>query len=70
MDEGCLSNLRFADDVVLFLDSIAEVEAMPVELKAEKRIGLRLNRKKCSSRRAFTETEKELNALASMLSTH
>ncbi|KAK6755348.1 hypothetical protein RB195_013992 [Necator americanus] len=42
-----LSNLRFADDIVLFSSSTNEAETMLNELNEEgKRIGLRINRKK------------------------
>ncbi|KAK6760849.1 hypothetical protein RB195_022061 [Necator americanus] len=47
VDGRFLSNLRFADDIVLFSSSINEAETMLNELnEAGKRIGLRINRKK------------------------
>ncbi|KAK6765464.1 hypothetical protein RB195_025399 [Necator americanus] len=47
VDGRFLSNLRFADDIVLFSSSTNEAETMLNELnKAGKRIGLRINRKK------------------------
>ncbi|KAK6754735.1 hypothetical protein RB195_013615 [Necator americanus] len=47
VDASFLSNLRFADDIVLFLSSTNEAEAMLNELsKAGKKIGLRINREK------------------------
>ncbi|KAK6726965.1 hypothetical protein RB195_004953 [Necator americanus] len=47
VDGRFLSNLRFADDIVLFSCSTNEAETMLNELnEAEKRIGLRINRKK------------------------
>ncbi|KAK6745401.1 hypothetical protein RB195_011870 [Necator americanus] len=47
VDGRFLSNLRFADDIVLFSSSTNEAESMLNELnEAEKRIGLRINRKK------------------------
>ncbi|KAK6750351.1 hypothetical protein RB195_002369 [Necator americanus] len=46
-DGRFLSNLRFADDIVLFSSSTNEAETMLNELnEAGKRIGLRINRKK------------------------
>ncbi|KAK6748620.1 hypothetical protein RB195_001315 [Necator americanus] len=47
VDGRFLSNLRFADDIVLFSSSTNEAETMLNELnEAGKRIGLRINRKK------------------------
>ncbi|KAK6761046.1 hypothetical protein RB195_022203 [Necator americanus] len=47
VDGRFLSNLRFADDIVLFSSSTSEAETMLSELnEAGKRIGLRINRKK------------------------
>ncbi|KAK6763962.1 hypothetical protein RB195_024337 [Necator americanus] len=47
VDGRFLSNLRFADDIVLFSSSTNEAETMLNKLnEAEKRIGLRINRKK------------------------
>ena len=47
VDGRFLSNLRFADDIVLFSNSTNEAETMLNELnEAGKRIGLRINRKK------------------------
>ncbi|KAK6725892.1 hypothetical protein RB195_004300 [Necator americanus] len=47
VDGRFLSNLRFADDIVLFSSSTSEAETILNELnEAEKRIGLRRNRKK------------------------
>ncbi|KAK6740930.1 hypothetical protein RB195_009029 [Necator americanus] len=47
VDGRFLSNLRFADDIVLFSSSTNEAEIMLNELnETEKRIGLRINRKK------------------------
>ncbi|KAK6764292.1 hypothetical protein RB195_024566 [Necator americanus] len=47
VDGRFLSNLRFADDIVLFSSSTNEAETMLSELnEAGKRIGLRINRKK------------------------
>lgn len=47
VDGRFLSNLRFADDIVIFSRSISEAEAMLSELnEVGKRIGLRINRKK------------------------
>ncbi|KAK6752930.1 hypothetical protein RB195_003994 [Necator americanus] len=47
VDGKLLSNLRFADDIVLFSSSTNEAETMLNELnKAGKRIELRINRKK------------------------
>ncbi|KAK6748958.1 hypothetical protein RB195_001522 [Necator americanus] len=47
VDGRFLSNLRFADDVVLFSSSTSEAETMLNELnETGKRIGLRINRKK------------------------
>ncbi|KAK6735829.1 hypothetical protein RB195_018837 [Necator americanus] len=47
VDGRFLSNLRFADDIVLFSSSTNEAETMFNELnEAGKRIGLRINRKK------------------------
>ncbi|KAK6749451.1 hypothetical protein RB195_001826 [Necator americanus] len=47
VDGGFLSNLRLADDIVLFSSSTNEAETMLNELnEAGKRIGLRINRKK------------------------
>ncbi|KAK6737066.1 hypothetical protein RB195_019643 [Necator americanus] len=46
VDGRFLSNLRFADDIVLFSSSTSEAETMLNELnEAGKRIGLRINRK-------------------------
>ncbi|CAJ0595698.1 unnamed protein product [Cylicocyclus nassatus] len=51
------SNLRFADDIVLFSNSITEAETMLKELnEVGKKIGLRINRKKIQFRmNAFCE---------------
>ena len=47
VDGRFLSNLRFADDIVLFSSSITEAETMLKELnEVGKKIGLRINRKK------------------------
>ncbi|KAK6753596.1 hypothetical protein RB195_012904 [Necator americanus] len=47
VDGRFLSNLRFADDIVLFSSSTNEAETMLNELnEAGKRVGLRINRKK------------------------
>ncbi|KAK6741274.1 hypothetical protein RB195_009245 [Necator americanus] len=47
VDGRFLSNLRFADDIVLFSSSTNEAETMLNELnEVGKRIGLRINRKK------------------------
>ncbi|KAK6736027.1 hypothetical protein RB195_018981 [Necator americanus] len=47
VDGRSLSNLRFADDIVLFSSSTNEAETMLNELnEAGKKIGLRINRKK------------------------
>ena len=47
VDRRFLSNLRFADDIVLFSSSITEAETMLKELnEVGKKIGLRINRKK------------------------
>uniref|UniRef100_A0A7I4Y8T5 Reverse transcriptase domain-containing protein n=1 Tax=Haemonchus contortus TaxID=6289 RepID=A0A7I4Y8T5_HAECO len=47
VDGRFLSNLRFADDIVLFSSSIAEAETMLAELnKAGKKVGLRINQTK------------------------
>ncbi|KAK6730293.1 hypothetical protein RB195_007012 [Necator americanus] len=47
IDGRFLSNLRFADDIVLFSSSTNEAETMLTELnETEKRIVLRMNRKK------------------------
>ncbi len=47
VDGRFLSNLRFADDIVLFSQDIKEAETMLKELnEAGKKIGLRINRKK------------------------
>ncbi|KAK6742729.1 hypothetical protein RB195_010163 [Necator americanus] len=47
VDGRFLSNLHFADDIVLLLTSTNEAETMLNELnEAGKRIGLRINRKK------------------------
>ncbi|KAK6729268.1 hypothetical protein RB195_006363 [Necator americanus] len=47
VDGNFLSNIRFADDIVLFSSSTNEAETMLNELnEAGKRIGLRINRKK------------------------
>nr|CDJ90892.1 RNA-directed DNA polymerase (reverse transcriptase) domain containing protein [Haemonchus contortus] len=47
VDGRFLSNLRFADDIVLFSSSIAEAETMLAELnKAGKKAGLRINQTK------------------------
>ncbi|KAK6755737.1 hypothetical protein RB195_014245 [Necator americanus] len=47
VDGKFLSNLCFADDIVLFSSSTNDAETMLNELnKAGKRIGLRMNRKK------------------------
>ena len=45
MDGKFLSNLRFADDIVIFSRSTTEAEVMLEELN-ERKIGLRINRKK------------------------
>ncbi len=47
IDGRFLSNLRFADDIVLFSSNTTEAEAMLKELnEAGKKFGLRINRKK------------------------
>ncbi|VDM83118.1 unnamed protein product [Strongylus vulgaris] len=47
VDGRFLSNLRFADDIVLFSKSIPEAETMLKEInEVGKQIGLRINRKK------------------------
>ena len=47
VDGRFLSNLRFADDIVLFSSSITEAETMLKELnEVGNKIGLRINRKK------------------------
>ncbi|KAK6760917.1 hypothetical protein RB195_022112 [Necator americanus] len=59
VDERFLSNLRFADDIVLFSSSINEAETMFNELnEVGKRIGLRINRKKTQfMKNAYCEDE-------------
>ncbi|VDM76192.1 unnamed protein product [Strongylus vulgaris] len=45
--DGSLSNLRFADDIVLFSRNITEAKTMLKEInEVGKQIGLRINRKK------------------------
>ena len=47
VDGKFLSNLRFADDIVIFSRSTTEAQAMLGELnEAGRKIGLRINRKK------------------------
>ncbi|WKY08372.1 hypothetical protein Q1695_007692 [Nippostrongylus brasiliensis] len=47
VDGKFLSNLRFADDIVIFAKSTTEAETMLRELdEAGRKIGLRINRKK------------------------
>ena len=59
VDGRFLSNLRFADDIVLFSRSTAEAETMLKELnEAGKRFGLRINRKKTQfMKNAYSEGE-------------
>ncbi|KAK6762035.1 hypothetical protein RB195_022940 [Necator americanus] len=59
VDGRFLSNLRFADDIVLFSSSTNEAETMLNELnEAGKRIGLRINRKKTQfMKNAYCEDE-------------
>ncbi|KAK6761527.1 hypothetical protein RB195_022555 [Necator americanus] len=59
VDGRFLSNLRFADDIVLFSSSTNEAETVLNELnEAGKRIGLRINRKKTQfMKNAYCEDE-------------